>query len=62
MEFLNTACRYLRVCRYLQIYYKMEPAGSRGVHALDDYQFVPFMWGSAQMISKCRFQIIVCIF
>ncbi|CAI5446582.1 unnamed protein product [Caenorhabditis angaria] len=44
--------KYLRVCRHLQTKFKMEPAGSRGVHALDDFQFAPFIFGSAQLIGQ----------
>ncbi|CAJ0577250.1 unnamed protein product, partial [Mesorhabditis spiculigera] len=43
---------YLRACRHLQRLYKMEPAGSHGVYSLDDYQFVPFLWGSSQLIGS----------
>lgn len=43
---------YLTLVRKLQKTYKFEPAGSRGVHALDDFQFVPFIWGSAQLLNR----------
>uniref|UniRef100_A0A7E4V453 Serine/threonine-protein phosphatase 2A activator n=1 Tax=Panagrellus redivivus TaxID=6233 RepID=A0A7E4V453_PANRE len=49
---LRLFAHYLRFCRKLQTTYRMEPAGSRGVHAIDDYQFVPFIFGSAQLIGN----------
>lgn len=43
---------YLIFVRRLQKEYHLEPAGSQGVWSLDDFQFVPFVWGSAQLSCK----------
>uniref|UniRef100_A0A671R5P2 Serine/threonine-protein phosphatase 2A activator n=1 Tax=Sinocyclocheilus anshuiensis TaxID=1608454 RepID=A0A671R5P2_9TELE len=43
--------KYLQVMRKLQKTYRMEPAGSQGVWGLDDFQFLPFIWGSSQLID-----------
>lgn len=51
---LKVFAAYLELCRKLQTLYRMEPAGSHGVWSLDDYQFVPFIWGSGQLVDHPR--------
>jgi len=42
--------KYAEVTRHILRKFRLEPAGSLGVWGLDDYCFLPFLWGASQFI------------
>jgi len=51
---LRVFTKYIEVMRKVQMTYNLEPAGSQGVWNLDDYQFIPFIWGSSQLTDHAH--------
>lgn len=47
--------RYLKFVRRLQVTYSVVSANSQGAYALDKFQFVPFIWGIAQLCHEAPF-------
>ncbi|ORM39455.1 Inositol hexakisphosphate and diphosphoinositol-pentakisphosphate kinase [Babesia sp. Xinjiang] len=49
---LRVMSSYFRLVQHLIDRYNLEPAGSKGAWGIDHFQFLPFLLGSAQLISN----------
>ncbi|KAG0419937.1 Serine/threonine-protein phosphatase 2A activator [Dictyocoela roeselum] len=53
-EVFNTLCEYFSVVRIIISKFNLEPAGSHGPWGLDDYQVLPFLFGSAEIVRDIK--------
>ena len=48
----QTIIPYIKLIQFLVAKFRLEPAGNQGFLLPDEYQFLPFLFGSAQLISN----------